>query len=106
MLKASFFIEVSKMNGEEIEELVAKKRALDEQIAEIKAAQRADAISQCVALIKHHDLTERDLFRSSAKSEPKATVAPKYRNPLTGETWSGRGRAPKWINGDREAFAV
>ncbi|WP_408475216.1 H-NS family nucleoid-associated regulatory protein [Paraburkholderia strydomiana] len=24
-------------------------------------------------------------------------AAPKYRNPETGETWSGRGRAPRWI---------
>jgi DNA-binding protein H-NS len=21
----------------------------------------------------------------------------KYKNPLTGETWSGRGRQPKWV---------
>lgn len=90
----------------DIDELVAQKQALDDRINEIKAAQRADAISQCVALIRHHELTERDLFKGSAKSEPKATVAAKYRNPATGETWSGRGRAPKWLNGDREAFAV
>ncbi len=35
-------------------------------------------------------------------SQPKkgASAAPqavKYRNPDTGETWSGRGRAPKWM---------
>jgi DNA-binding protein H-NS len=24
-------------------------------------------------------------------------VAPKYRNPKTGETWSGRGRPARWI---------
>jgi DNA-binding protein H-NS len=24
-------------------------------------------------------------------------VRPKYRNPETGETWSGRGSAPKWL---------
>ncbi|WP_425126899.1 H-NS histone family protein [Burkholderia cepacia] len=28
---------------------------------------------------------------------PKRVVFAKYRNPETGETWSGRGRAPVWI---------
>ena len=26
-------------------------------------------------------------------------VAPKYRDPATGQTWTGRGKAPKWIDG-------
>jgi DNA-binding protein H-NS len=34
-------------------------------------------------------------------------VAAKYRNPATGETWTGRGKAPKWIEGqDRNKFAI
>lgn len=28
---------------------------------------------------------------------PGASVAPKYRNPATGETWSGRGRMASWL---------
>ncbi|WP_413215926.1 H-NS family nucleoid-associated regulatory protein [Paraburkholderia kururiensis] len=31
----------------------------------------------------------------------------KYRDPVSGATWSGRRRAPGWIAGrDRDAFAV
>jgi DNA-binding protein H-NS len=39
-------------------------------------------------------------------------VAAKYRNAATGETWSGRGKAPKWLAAmeaagrKREEFAV
>lgn len=33
--------------------------------------------------------------RTAAKS--KSTVAPKYRDPETGATWSGRGRPPTWL---------
>ena len=29
---------------------------------------------------------------------PVNPVAPKYRNPETGETWSGRGRTPVWMS--------
>ncbi|WP_080406762.1 H-NS family nucleoid-associated regulatory protein [Burkholderia ubonensis] len=32
---------------------------------------------------------------------------PKYRNPMTGETWSGRGRSPKWMVGrERDDFLI
>lgn len=27
----------------------------------------------------------------------KRPVAPKYRHPESGETWSGRGKAPRWL---------
>ncbi|MEJ0003067.1 MAG: H-NS histone family protein [Pararobbsia sp.] len=37
----------------------------------------------------------------------KTPVAAKYRDPVTGSTWSGRGKAPRWIAGqDRDKFAV
>ncbi|NCV85001.1 MAG: H-NS histone family protein [Oxalobacteraceae bacterium] len=34
-------------------------------------------------------------------------VAPKYRNDGTGETWSGRGKPPKWMAGrDKSQFLI
>ncbi len=33
----------------------------------------------------------------SRKGAPAASPAVKYRNPESGETWSGRGRMPKWL---------
>ncbi|WP_082728115.1 H-NS family nucleoid-associated regulatory protein [Burkholderia mayonis] len=37
----------------------------------------------------------------------KEPVPPKYRNPATGQTWSGRGRSPKWIAGlSRDDFLI
>lgn len=35
--------------------------------------------------------------RPSGKSAPAQSPAVRYRNPETGQTWSGRGRAPKWL---------
>lgn len=41
---------------------------------------------------------------------PKATAVkypPKYRDPETGRTWSGRGRMPRWIQDmDRTGFLI
>jgi DNA-binding protein H-NS len=34
-------------------------------------------------------------------------VKPKYRNAATGETWTGRGKPPKWIAGqDRNQYLI
>lgn len=35
--------------------------------------------------------------KTSAKTAVKHTVAPKYADPKTGATWTGRGLAPLWI---------
>jgi DNA-binding protein H-NS len=51
---------------------------------------------------------------STAKAAAKAgnyvrgPQAPKYRDPVTGATWSGRGPAPAWLAGakDRTAFLI
>jgi DNA-binding protein H-NS len=47
-----------------------------------------------------------------AKSGRRGVVAPKYRHPETGETWSGRGLQPRWLTAamktgkSREDFAI
>ena len=92
-------------------ELLEKKAALD---AEIEAARKEEigaAVSMVRELIAEFDLTERDIFggsRSSASSlKVKKPVAAKYRNPATGETWTGRGKAPRWIDGqEREQYLI
>jgi DNA-binding protein H-NS len=88
-----------------LQELLAQKEALEQQIAQIKKAERADALENARSLIDTFDLTVDELF-GKQKSSGK-TVAVKYRNPETGETWTGRGRAPRWLEGkNREDFAV
>lgn len=37
---------------------------------------------------------------------PKRAVAPKYRHPQTGDTWSGRGKAPRWLAAEEAAGAT
>ena len=45
-------------------------------------------------------------------AKPRKPVAAKYRNSATGETWSGRGKPPKWLAAElakgrkREEFSV
>lgn len=49
--------------------------------------------------------------RAKRPGAPK-TVAPKYRHPESGETWSGRGKPPRWLaaaeaaGADRTSFLI
>lgn len=83
-----------------LQDLIAQREAIDQKIAEIKRLKRSEAISQALTLIAENDLTQNDLFGGvSDAKKVKATVkvAAKYRDPISGNEWSGRGMTPKWI---------
>ncbi len=87
-----------------------------EQIAKLQAlaeSARKDeingAIKQIKDLMQLHGVTVDDLSpaRSAKAAKPKATVAAQFKNPETGETWTGRGRAPRWLDGkDKDAYRI
>jgi len=67
--------------------------------------EKAAALDQIRALIIEYRLLPSDLGFGSAKS--LAPSAAKYRDPISGATWSGRGRAPRWLDAkDRTKFAI
>jgi DNA-binding protein H-NS len=88
-------------------ELLAQKAELEAQIAAAQAERKAEGIAAARALIQEHGLTAADVFPTQGK-KPKGSVgAPKYRDPVTGATWTGRGKPPNWINGKvRESFLI
>lgn len=81
-------------------ELLAQKAALEKQIADVKREQRGDAIAKVKTLMAEYGLTLADIGSKSVVAPRKAVskVAAKYRNPATGDTWSGRGLKPKWLS--------
>jgi DNA-binding protein H-NS len=90
-------------------ELLKQKQDLDAQLEEARKAESADAVAKCRELIQQFSLTTDDLFPQgrAAKTRTGAQVAPKYRDPATGQTWTGRGKPPKWIaDKNREEFAI
>ena len=90
-----------------VAELKAQKAALEAQIAEAIKSERKEAIAQVRALIDAFELTEKEVFGKLRAGKAKGSVAAKYRHPQTGETWSGRGRTPKWLDGkNKDDFAV
>ena len=93
-----------------LKELLAQQQALDQQIAALKAQETAAAISKALEIIAEYELTAEEVIGAAkgAKVARKASgkVAPKYRNPQTGDTWTGRGRAPKWVVGDKTQYLI
>ena len=91
-------------------ELLKQQEALALQVEEARKREIADAVSQVRQMVSEFGLTERDVFPSGRKSGGTRTggkVAPKYRDPATGQTWTGRGKAPKWIDGkDRSKYLI
>jgi DNA-binding protein H-NS len=86
-------------------ELLAQKAELEAQIAAAQAEAKVQAVTQARALIAEHGLTAADVF-PAAKPKGSAGV-PKYRDPATGVTWTGRGKPPNWIIGkDRTPFLI
>ena len=66
------------------------------------------ALRQVIRLIKKHSISIDEIRAAVTGSNGKKTapkkrrrasrrVAPMYKNPRTGETWSGRGRAARWL---------
>jgi DNA-binding protein H-NS len=89
-------------------ELLAQREQLDKQIKEAIAREKADGIAKAKVIIEQYKLTASDLFtRKAGAKSSGGKVAPKYRNPVTGDTWTGRGKAPKWIEGrDRSSYLI
>lgn len=82
-----------------LSELMAQKASIEKRIADARREERAAAIHQIKTLMAEHDLSATDLSSKAAPGQSRkgAKVAPKYRNPATGETWSGRGLQPNWL---------
>ena len=87
-------------------ELLKAQEELEIRIGKAREAEIGDALAEIRSLVHEFGLTNEDIFGQKRKMSAKP-VAPKYRDPGTGATWSGRGKPPRWIAGkQREDFAV
>lgn len=94
-----------------LKELLAQREALEKAIADARQNEISAAVTKVRELIAEYGLTAQDVFPGragrAAAGKPTSKVAAKYRDPATGQTWTGRGKAPKWIDGkDRQQFLI
>lgn len=104
-------------------ELRAQIAALTVQAEELREEAKAFAIEECKVRIAEFDLSAYDLGLIQHKQIPsvkvklsektfaakmpvKQTHPPKYIDPATGKTWSGRGHMPHWMTGNRDDYLI
>lgn len=104
---------VYNLSAEELDELLkAATKRKNEEIASARASFLDEVKARAASLgMSLADLVGLGGGKADANPKGKSTAL-KYRNPTTGETWSGRGRPAKWITEleakgqKREKFAV
>src|SRR6476646_4024738 len=80
----------------------AELSKLEVEIARLKAEKQSEERSavreKMAAMAKEHGFDMGELFDTRRKGKGKGSVAPKYRDPKNSEnTWTGRGRMPRWM---------
>ena len=111
---AKFKALVDNLTSTELDELI--KASTARKNAEIAGA-RASFLDEVKTKAASLGMSLADLVGlgsgEAAKSQtPRTTTTPKYRDPETGATWSGRGYPAKWITDyeakgrKREEFAI
>ncbi|KRC76540.1 H-NS histone family protein [compost metagenome] len=101
----------------------------------LQTKRRKPVITSIITSMREYDITPEEIIAAFGAGKParaatgtgtrrkagaparaanaaKRAVAPKYRHPQTGETWSGRGKAPRWLAAEeasgatRESFLI
>ena len=83
-----------------LQELKRLQRDLERAIASFEQRQLAAARAELEARARELGFSLADLVSAdSGTAKPKRAAAqPRYRNPANpDETWSGRGRQPRWL---------
>ncbi|PFH20630.1 H-NS histone family protein [Burkholderia sp. JKS000303] len=81
-------------------ELQAQMATLAEKTEAARVTEFQAVVDDIRAKVAEYGISEKDIFgtrRSRMTKKSSVPVEAKYRDPKTGATWSGRGRAPAWI---------
>lgn len=91
----------------EIVELQNLKAELDRQIQKLNKAERPIALEQIREWIERFSFTRAELFPVKKSQKHRYEAPPKYRDPITEETWDGKGAMPeRMIGRDKSIFEV
>ncbi|MBC8736998.1 H-NS histone family protein [Paraburkholderia sp. UCT31] len=102
-----------------LEQIQTKISKLEEQANALRLKESEKVISTIKKLMDAHNLTAADLSgaipgptkgssAATKSTDSKGGLPPKYRDPKSGLTWSGRARPPAWIANvkDRSKFLI
>lgn len=82
------------------QEIINQIETLKQQAEEARKQELASAIAEIKRIMAQFGISPADLGFGgrTGKAKGKGTaVAAKYRDPVSGKTWTGRGRHPAWV---------
>ena len=86
------------LNNLSLDELKKLQKDIDHAIASFEARRIAAARAELEARAKELGVTLNQVMGGDGAKNRKAPLPVKYRNPNNSEeTWSGRGRKPRWL---------
>lgn len=87
-------------------ELKEQAEALMKQAEEVRAQEIQIVIKEIADKLKAYDLSIADIekFIGHKSKTSNAPKNPKYKDPSTGRTWTGFGRAPQWMPADKSSW--
>ena len=98
------------------QEIKIKISKLEEQAKALLKKESAGVVAKIRDLMSEYGLTVQDLGlgitnMGKKMSAMKHPLPPKYQDPVSGKTWSGKGKAPGWIveatkKGKRDDFLI
>ena len=90
-------------------DLLNERIALNQRIEEVRQNEIKVAVQSARELVAEFELTEQDVFGGTRRTNKKSgkPVEAKYCDPVTGKTWTGRGKAPLWsADKNRDDFLI
>jgi DNA-binding protein H-NS len=109
------------MSKDELASLLKQQEELSRKIQEARIKGRDDGVAEIKRIMSELGITAEMLGFYAVSHVPASKkthaptfkqkrvfgpVEPKYRDPATGQTWSGRGREPRWMVEGRDAYLI
>lgn len=92
------------------DDLLAQRQEIERKINETRIQNLAVVVARIKELMGKYGIAIKDICPEAedpSKIKRRKKPLPKYRNPETGDTWTGRGVVPKWLSGqDRSKFEI
>jgi DNA-binding protein H-NS len=83
------------------QEILSQIEDLKRKAEDARRQEMSGAIAEIRRLMAQFGISAEDLgiagHLMASKNKPRGTVAAKYRDPVGGKAWTGRGRRPAWV---------
>jgi DNA-binding protein H-NS len=90
---------------QKLNEIEASANEIRKELDAERKGERTQTITSIREMIKLHELTASDLgfvgkgsMKQRSVGDKRNVVAPKYQDPDSGKTWTGRGKSPAWLS--------